>query len=650
MRWGAASALGIIVLMLLASLGAASPSAAQAPGNALVPSIAGLPEADAQATITSAGLTVGVSTGSAYDVAIPLGHVLTSDPPAGTEVLLGTTVNYTLSAGPPPQTLQPTPTPTPTPAPTPKPPKSPKPRPTPWPTPPGIKGVDVSHWNGAPNFQQLRAEGMEFVFSKASQGTTIQDATYLRNTQEARAAGLHAGAYHFFDYRKSGKPQARYFLDTLRATTGLDGLLPLVVDVETLKSLGDPEPAKAKARLHALINELYRQTGRYPMIYTSREMWKRVVGEPDEFGGYRLWVACWKCDKVHLPRGWNGWHFWQVGQFRFADGARLDGNTFTSSRDRLRLEVGRPMILDGGAEWANTTAVEADLRGFDGGEVRVALDGGGFGPWAPYQQPFPVQLSGKQGARSVQLQLRSFRNTTSPVLGDDILLDSVPPKVKGPRIGILPDTRLAPSGKKVPIIATMSASDKTSGLVRSKLVATCKGKKRAGRSRADASVEISATINRTGCAITGAGKDNVGLTGTRQLNPRINLADARGRSGQVSLKGTWRTSKAKKALGRTLAQTSTRGARARVVFKGEQFAVVARRGPTGGNLQVIVDGKKVAVISLYANKTDDRRVVYVGSVPKRKHVVTLRATGTADPASRGTTVALDAVLLLDRRK
>jgi GH25 family lysozyme M1 (1,4-beta-N-acetylmuramidase) len=107
---------------------------------------------------------------------------------------------------------------------------------------------------------------------------------------------LHAGAYHFFDYRKPGRSQARHFLATLRRTSGLDRLLPLVVDVETLSSLGQPDPPAARSRLHALLDELYRQTGRYPMIYTSQSMWRRVVGEPLGFGPYPLWVACWKCD------------------------------------------------------------------------------------------------------------------------------------------------------------------------------------------------------------------------------------------------------------------------------------------------------------------------------------------------------------------
>jgi len=155
------------------------------------------------------------------------------------------------------------------------------------------------------DFDRAAALGVRFVIAKASQGLSMRDPWFAIHAGQARAAGIEVGAYHFFDYRKDGRRQARRFLAAVRAATGLRRLLPLVVDVETLKSLGDPNKARAKARLHALLDELYRQTGRYPMIYTSRSMWERVVGAPLGFGRYPLWVACWKCDTVHLPRGWS---------------------------------------------------------------------------------------------------------------------------------------------------------------------------------------------------------------------------------------------------------------------------------------------------------------------------------------------------------
>ena len=103
-------------------------------------------------------------------------------------------------------------------------------------------------------------------------------------------------------------------------------------------------------------------------------------------------------------------------------------------------------------------------------------------------------------------------------------------------------------------------------------------------------------------------------------------------------------------MGKTLARTSARDATVRVSFEGAQYAIVARRGPAGGKLKVIVDGKQVSTVDLYASSGDARRIVHVGNVPKGKHDLQLRATGTKRPASSGTTVWLDAVLVLDRRK
>jgi lysozyme len=509
--------------------------------------------------------------------------------------------------------------------------------------------VDVSHWNGAPNFQALRGHGMQFVFAKASQGTWLQDDMFVRNTQEARAAGLLPGAYHFFDYNKGGRQQAKHFLATVQNTVGLGGLLPLVVDVETLKSLGTPNQPLARARLHALLDELYRQTGRYPMIYTSREMWQRVVGAPDDFGPYRLWVACWKCDQVHLPKGWSDWDFWQVGLFRFPDIPSLDGNTFRSSQNKLRRQLQRDMRLNKGADWSASTTAQADLSGYDGTEVRVALEDGSFGAWEPYQHPFPVQMGGKQGPRTIQLQLRSYRGVASPVITDAIQLDSVPPKVKGPWIGMSAGGQVARDGDRIPLSATIQAKDATSGLASTRIESQC-GSRRASRTRQAPDVDLQVAVDRSGCTLTGVGTDNLGHTASSSIDPRIKLVDVRERSRDLSFKGDWKTVRMKSALGRTLTQSSAPGARARIRFEGAQYAIVARRGPSGGVLEVLVDGKPVTTVDLFAKKSDGRRVVHVGSVKRGKHVLELRAAGTARAKSSGTTIWLDGILVLDRQK
>ena len=508
----------------------------------------------------------------------------------------------------------------------------------------------MSHWNDVPDFADLKQLGTRFVFSKATQGTSFIDWTYLQHTADARAAGVHAGAYHFFDYRVDGTKQARHFLATVRGTSGLTGLLPLVIDVEYLQGLGAPNKAAARVRLRDMVNEIYRQTGRYPMIYTSQNMWERVVGAPADFGDHPLWVACWKCDRIYMPRGWTTWTFWQFGQITFDGGPNLDGNVYSSDLRSLNLERQRPMRLDQGATWSGSRTVQADLIGYDGKEVRYAVGDQAFGAWQPYQPRFSLQLGPQQGEQDVRIQLRNSKNVKSPILRDDIRLDTKRPWLSGPRIIIRGGARMERSATRVPIRATVKAKDARSGLKSVALRARCAGIKRASRSGPGPVLTTATSLNRSGCTIVNVAKDAAGNTARNALSPRFGVIDLRASQDGVRLSGKWKVARAKAALGRTLARTSARGAQARVAFTGKQFAVVVRRGPSGGRLAVILDGKRVDTIDLYAPKADQRRIAYVRNVGRGRHVLKLRATGTGDARSAGSTVWLDSVLVLDRRQ
>ena len=113
-------------------------------------------------------------------------------------------------------------------------------------------------------------------------------------------------------------------------------------------------------------------------------MWNRVVGGPRSFGRYPLWVACWRCRTLYMPKGWTEWQFWQIGSYRYSGLGGLDGNVFhETSLSRLRQERQRPIRLERGEPYALQPDVSVDLGGIDGSEVRVAVDDGAFGDWRP---------------------------------------------------------------------------------------------------------------------------------------------------------------------------------------------------------------------------------------------------------------------------
>lgn len=317
-----------------------------------------------------------------------------------------------LSAGAPPTCPEtrppPTPTPVPSPTETPVPTPSPIPTPSPTPSPYVPPGIDVSKWDGSVAFDKLARAGIKFGYSKATQGLTIVDSTFQEHNSAGLAAGLSMGAYHFFDYRADGVPQADFFVDTVLAHGGFDDMLPPVIDVECFNSFGVSDPPYAAAQIKAFVGQVYVRTGRMPAIYTSNYMWKLVAGADRSFGEYPLWVACWNCFKPTLPAGWLTWTFWQDGPMR-VKGIRgaFDGNVFNGTDDGVPLLRAATHRIGDGAAYLGTNPVTLDLNGRDGVAYRVTTDGAIWFDWAPYPPTGTATLDlGPDGPKTVMVQLQ----------------------------------------------------------------------------------------------------------------------------------------------------------------------------------------------------------------------------------------------------
>ena len=60
-----------------------------------------------------------------------------------------------------------------------------------------IEGIDVSHWQGNINWNSVKNDGVEFAFTKATEGVDFIDSRYVQNMNNASAAGVYIGPYHF---------------------------------------------------------------------------------------------------------------------------------------------------------------------------------------------------------------------------------------------------------------------------------------------------------------------------------------------------------------------------------------------------------------------------------------------------------------------
>lgn len=184
-----------------------------------------------------------------------------------------------------------------------------------------LDGVDVAshqHSGGAAiDWQQLANNGQKFAFVKATEGTSYTNPYFSTDSQKAKEAGIMPGSYH---YAKPGnrdpRGEARFYAATL--ATGPQPSLPPVLDLEETGGLGTEE---LKQYVRDWTDEIQKQTGRKPIIYTYYSFWKGQMGNTTEFSEFPLWLAYYdEQPPTDIPGGWDQMTFWQ-----YTGSGRLDG-------------------------------------------------------------------------------------------------------------------------------------------------------------------------------------------------------------------------------------------------------------------------------------------------------------------------------------
>jgi GH25 family lysozyme M1 (1,4-beta-N-acetylmuramidase) len=187
----------------------------------------------------------------------------------------------------------------------------------------GAPGIDVSRFNGAIDWTQVRAAGIRFAFVAASRGSGTDcavrpascgaDPLFAANRAAAAAAGVQVGAYHraFASgaTRVEAKADARAEADVFVAQViahNRGELLP-ALDVETpFTGLNEK---RLRSWIYAWLKRVRKRLGKRPIIYTNRTSWA-ATGNTTQFAraGHRLWVAEWSVPKpTILPaQRWAG--------------------------------------------------------------------------------------------------------------------------------------------------------------------------------------------------------------------------------------------------------------------------------------------------------------------------------------------------------
>ena len=176
-----------------------------------------------------------------------------------------------------------------------------------------VVGADLSHYQGTVDWKVLSEENLQFVYIKATEGSSHVDSRFAENWKQADRTDLKVGAYHFFSFDSPGETQAVNFI----TSAGIrEGMLPPVVDVEYYadKKENPPQPEAVREQLQNMLLKLEEYYQTVPVIYSTEEVWNRYL--KGYFDGYPLWIR----NVYTRPGIRDPWTFWQ-----YTNRARLDG-------------------------------------------------------------------------------------------------------------------------------------------------------------------------------------------------------------------------------------------------------------------------------------------------------------------------------------
>lgn len=185
-------------------------------------------------------------------------------------------------------------------------------------------GIDVSSYQGSPNWSSVHSAGITFAYAKATEGTFDIDSSFTYNESNGKAAGVYMGAYHFCHCASdSPSSEASYFWNEAGGYINADGksLMPML-DFEVFGGVvgASSYSAWANAWCNAVTSDASgKEVTVRPVMYTSSCLacnfssavnntipWlANYNGESSETG--TPWSTCTSCEAW----GTGVWDIWQ---------------------------------------------------------------------------------------------------------------------------------------------------------------------------------------------------------------------------------------------------------------------------------------------------------------------------------------------------
>lgn len=148
----------------------------------------------------------------------------------------------------------------------------------------GVRGIDVSKWQGSINWGKVAQDNVSFAMIRATYGAEY-DPMFLTNARGAHENGLKVGAYHYARFKNSAgvEAEAAAFLNRIKQ---VDITYPVVLDIENHYNL----KRSTLTNLAIEFMDIIKAQGYTVMLYSFQNF---ITGHLDtsKLSGYDMWVA-----------------------------------------------------------------------------------------------------------------------------------------------------------------------------------------------------------------------------------------------------------------------------------------------------------------------------------------------------------------------
>lgn len=169
----------------------------------------------------------------------------------------------------------------------------------------GIKGIDVSRYQGDIDWLAAAADGVSFAMIKALQGANSVDKCFLKNAEGAAAAGVPFGVYVYSKANNANEASAEAEA-ALSLVSGLELSYPIAMDFESKHFLLLSEEERG-----AVIDSFclrIKAAGFIPLLYSSKNWLTNVI--PAECAQrWNVWLAQWRRSDPDYEGPFTMWQF-----------------------------------------------------------------------------------------------------------------------------------------------------------------------------------------------------------------------------------------------------------------------------------------------------------------------------------------------------